>query len=352
MRADPPGPSETLCGVETRFPGLRVPLLSLAPVGRKLDGVAIGALVGLIAVQQRLNPVLPGRDLGQAADRVAESPAVHHHRLSRRPPLDVHPERQLAGRAVHDLEARLRRVILGEHEDQPAVEGIRTPVSAERHRECGASGSRAAERGERRNENERPNRGQCLAVAHGCLPPPDSRCDSGIVPKARTASGELRDHEVPHRDADRPDGAQARERRPPVGTRGSAKPGPMTLQSRSLSDCETRLSRFSPLDALHAERRYAVSLRFRAAVPTGGRRSKPSPRFFSVGDVPFAALRAAVPTGGRRSKPSPRFFSVGDVPFAALWTAVPTGGRCSRPSPRFSPWELRSFAPLRGAVPV
>ena len=50
-----------------------------------------------------------------------------------------------------------------------------------------------------------------------------------------------------------------------------------------------------------------------ARVPTGGRRSLARPRFFSVGDVRFAALRAAVPTGGRRSKPFPRFFSVGDV---------------------------------------
>ena len=32
----------------------------------------------------------------------------------------------------------------------------------------------------------------------------------------------------------------------------------------------------------------------------------------------FAALRAAVPTGGRRSKPSPRLFSVSDGSFAAF----------------------------------
>ena len=29
----------------------------------------------------------------------------------------------------------------------------------------------------------------------------------------------------------------------------------------------------------------------------------------------FAALRAAVPTGGRRSKPSPRFSTIGDMRF-------------------------------------
>ena len=37
-----------------------------------------------------------------------------------------------------------------------------------------------------------------------------------------------------------------------------------------------------------------------------------------VSEEPPAALRAAVPTGGRRSKPSPRFFSVSRTRFAAL----------------------------------
>ena len=36
-------------------------------------------------------------------------------------------------------------------------------------------------------------------------------------------------------------------------------------------------------------------------------------RLTRISSMRFAALRAAVPTGGRRSKPSPRFFSVGDT---------------------------------------
>ena len=66
-------------------------------------------------------------------------------------------------------------------------------------------------------------------------------------------------------------------------------------------------------------------------MPTGGRRSKPSARFWSGGGTPFAAPRAAVPTGGRRSKPSPCFqpkkgaWSGGGTRFAALRAAVPTG---------------------------
>ena len=47
-------------------------------------------------------------------------------------------------------------------------------------------------------------------------------------------------------------------------------------------------------------RRYAPSLRCRAAVPTGGRRSKPSPRFLSLGD-----RRSRGPLGPRcRSDPT------------------------------------------------
>ena len=166
----------------------------------------------------------------------------------------------------------------------------------------------------------------------------------------------------------------------------------------------------------------------RAAVPTGGRRSKPSPRFFSVGDasrsraavVPLpsagtcrdgshpddwglrrrgpvgrcadqrsafqavpalllgrrcagfpgplcrpcpqgvraetgaiptvgvfaaAALGAAVPTGGRRSKPSPRFCSVGDAGRSgAAAPPLPSGGTC-RDGNHSSDWGLRRRGP-------
>ena len=62
-----------------------------------------------------------------------------------------------------------------------------------------------------------------------------------------------------------------------------------------------------------------------SAQPAGGGRregprlqgwfaSRPGPRRSALsGRTPFAALRAAVPTGGRRSKPSPRFFPVGEA---------------------------------------
>ena len=96
---------------------------------------------------------------------------------------------------------------------------------------------------------------------------------------------------------------QVRDRRPPVGSargrraRGAvllsamAQIGPrITAQIRGVQDCAIRATGDSPLAALTGR------------VPTGGRRSKPSPRFGSVGGTQFARLRRAVPTGGRRSR--------------------------------------------------
>ena len=165
-------------GVEVA--GLPVPHLALAAVGRQLHDVAVGALVGLVAVQERLHPVLAGRHVGQAADRVAERPAVHGDRLARRPAVDVHAECQLAVRTVHDLEAGLRGVVLREHEDEPAVERVGAAVGREGHREGGATGSGAPEGGERRGQDERAG-GEWLGVAHGRPPPPGPPVCRGIV---------------------------------------------------------------------------------------------------------------------------------------------------------------------------
>ena len=67
----------------------------------------------------------------------------------------------------------------------------------------------------------------------------------------------------------------------------------------------------------------------------------------------FAPLRGAVPTRGRRSKPSPRFFSLGRyaLPPRSAGRCRPEAGVPSRPRDS-SHSALRAFAPLRGAVPV
>ena len=73
-------------------------------------------------------------------------------------------------------------------------------------------------------------------------------------------------------------------------------------------------------------------------VPTRGRRSKPSPRFFAIGDAQCARRSQRVPTRGRPSKPSPRFFAVGDGSSAAGGrdAGLKTGAPCA-PCPLTSP---------------
>ena len=59
--------------------------------------------------------------------------------------------------------------------------------------------------------------------------------------------------------------------------------------------CADQRSAFPGPAALCAGQPYALLARLWRAVPTGGRRSKPSPRFFPMGLRSFAALGAAVP---------------------------------------------------------
>ncbi len=76
------------------------------------------------------------------------------------------------------------------------------------------------------------------------------------------------------------------------------------------------------------------SARLRRAVPTGGRRSKPSPRSFSVGRTPSAHLRRAVPTGGLYL--SGHHFFMGQTacermaPEGVRWGAAGSRGAASR----------------------
>ena len=111
------------------------------------------------------------------------------------------------------------------------------------------------------------------------------------------------------------------------------------------------------------------------AMPAGGRRSKPSPRFFSVGETRFAALRAACRSEGPHRETGQRSLAGGviqavGVParlhFHSKGAALPwhgatssalvsrsramlAGGRRSKPSPRFFPVGETRFAALRAA---
>ena len=56
--------------------------------------------------------------------------------------------------------------------------------------------------------------------------------------------------------------------------------------------------------ALSADQRYALPPAFGGRMPTGGRRSKPSPRFFSVGDALSLRFAQRCRSEDRRSQPS------------------------------------------------
>jgi hypothetical protein len=102
-----------------------VPALALTPVHRQLHDVAVGAVEGLVAVEDRLDPVATGRELGERVDRVAEDAGVDDRRLARAETLDVDAEdldRRDPGR---DLEPGLGRAlgfVLRQQQDHPAVE--------------------------------------------------------------------------------------------------------------------------------------------------------------------------------------------------------------------------------------
>ena len=110
-----------------------------------------------------------------------------------------------------------------------------------------------------------------------------------------------------------------------------------------------RRSAFQAVPALLRGQRYAVP-------PACGARCRPEvgvpsrPRASSRSAVRGSArLRRAVPTGGRRSKPFPRFFAVGDaVPPACGARCRPEVGVPSRPRAS-SPSAIRGSARLRRA---
>ena len=95
-----------------------------------------------------------------------------------------------------------------------------------------------------------------------------------------------------------------------------------------------RRSAFPAVPELFLRRRYAPSLRFAQRCRSEDRRSLASAPPGKAGRRGSARLRRAVPTGGRRSKPSPSFSSAGDTPShcalrsgAGLKTGVPSRRR-------------------------
>ena len=161
------------------------------------------------------------------------------------------------------------------------------------------------------------------AVHTGTAPRSGARRRNANREEAAAWNADLRHARRP-RTAERERG-DGLERRPPVGTRGSAKP-----HVAEREEARGRLG--TPTSGRHARERETSAddaalgqLEFRT--PFQSRMAQRcTPRICAVtlgpvcamGDsstAPFARLGRAVPAGGRRSKPSPRFCSGGDMRF-------------------------------------
>jgi hypothetical protein len=101
--------------------GRPIPALALAAVHGQLDHMAVAAVKGLVAVEQRLHVVLTGWNFPEAAERVAKGGGVQPHLRTRLRPLNIHAEDLLGLVEVADLEARLVRRVGGQHYQQAAV---------------------------------------------------------------------------------------------------------------------------------------------------------------------------------------------------------------------------------------
>ena len=107
--------------------GLPVPVLPLALVHRHLDRMAVRAMEGLVAVEQRLDPVVARGDVLQTAHRPSGDPVVDHDALARPEAVDVDAENRprAVGAILVALRARLRFPIVGDEEEDAAVERLR-----------------------------------------------------------------------------------------------------------------------------------------------------------------------------------------------------------------------------------
>ena len=108
-----------------KIAGLLEPLLALAHVGRKFDGVAIGTMEGLVNIEDGLDIVVARRKLLERDERIAESCGVDHRGSSGLPGIDIETEELRAlGFFFAELETGLRGFIGADAEKNVAVERL------------------------------------------------------------------------------------------------------------------------------------------------------------------------------------------------------------------------------------
>ena len=77
--------------------------------------MAIGAMEGLVAVQDGLNVVFPGRNIPQIANWITKGGLVNDDRLAGAHRFDIHPEHHLGTGRFPDLHAGFRGSVVGEN---------------------------------------------------------------------------------------------------------------------------------------------------------------------------------------------------------------------------------------------
>jgi hypothetical protein len=119
-------------------------MLAFSAIHGELDGVAVGAVEGLVAVQDDLDVVVAGRDVVEIADGVAKGGVVDGDGLARLELVEVEAEDHLGAGGEVDLHPGLGGGIGGKQEEDAAVDGLGAAFLGERHRErgdvCGSGG--------------------------------------------------------------------------------------------------------------------------------------------------------------------------------------------------------------------
>ncbi len=180
-------------------------MLAFALVHMELDGVAVGAVEGFVAIEDDLYVVFAGLYVVEVADGVAEGGVVNRGGLAWLEVVDIEAEDHLGARGERDLHARLIAGVIGEDKEEAAVEWLGAAFFGEGDGEFGRVGrwrgvelwrlkiQRQAE-SERRDERKSTTEG-ARARSFDCSPlsGPDAMGKCAPGRKAREAYFVLRD---------------------------------------------------------------------------------------------------------------------------------------------------------------
>ena len=112
-----------LDGLAVEIAGLGLPVLAFAFVGRKLYRLPARKMECFVDVEQRLDVVIAGRDIGEAASGIPEGGRVHDGGRSGRKRVDIEAKGLLRlGEVFENLEARFFLVVGGDQKQDVAVE--------------------------------------------------------------------------------------------------------------------------------------------------------------------------------------------------------------------------------------